>query len=470
MPLRLDRRRFLAVAGATAVLPWLGCGQSAPAAKGVPGTATVGATPAGPTLSTRFAGLSYEKTRLTVPLFTPSNAALAALLRLIGPGVLRIGANGVDTSSWRGAVSGLTPITPSQVDDFCGLLTSVGWQVIWGINLAKNTPASAADEAGYVAQRLGSSLLAFEIGNEVDLYGGNGDRPATWSYADFLAEWRQYAASIRSAVPGAPLSGPATASSINGYAVPFARDAGGQISLLTHHYYRANGRLSTSTLELLLAPDPALPGRLATLVGAAESNGIAGGFRMAECNSFYNGGAPGISDAHGTALWVLDYLFTCALGGATGVNLHGGGNGTGYTPIGDSSGVVASVRPEFHGVLLFALAASGRALPVTVDVPAGLDVTAYGVDRTDGGRNVVVINKDGSQAVERSVQTGSAASDWKGLLLTGPALDSATGTTLGGAPVLPDGSWTPSWSSLSARAGSLDVHVPAASAVLLRSL
>lgn len=472
MPVRLDRRRFLLAAGAAAASTrWLGCGHASPGPSGpaVSTTVTVGTAPAGPVLSSRFAGFSYEKTRLTVPLFTPDNAAFASVLRLVGPGVLRIGANGVDTSSWQGAVPGLTPITPAQVDAFCALMKAVGWQVVYGVNLAKSTPAAAADEAAFVAARLGSNLLAFEIGNEVDLYGGNGDRPSGWSYTAFLSEWQQVAAAIRASVPDAPLSGPATASSVNGYAVPFARDVGADVTLLTHHYYRANGKDPGSTLELLLAPDPALGPRLDTLVGAAAAHGIPGGFRMAECNSFYNGGAPNVSDAHGTALWVLDYLFTCALHGATGVNLHGGGNGPGYTPIGDASGVVVGLRPEFHGVLLFANAAQGRALPATATPASPVNVTAYGVARTDGGRNVVVVNKDGGTAIDATVATGAAATAWESLLLTGPDLSSPTGTTLGGAAVAADGTWSPSTTRVTASGGVLRTRVPPASAVLLRS-
>lgn len=91
--------------------------------------------------------------------------------------MLRIGANQVDRSSWNGVVEGLTPILPAQIDAFAAFVQATQWQVIYGVNLARNTPANAADEAAYVAERLGPSLLAWEIGNEPDLYVRHGYRP-----------------------------------------------------------------------------------------------------------------------------------------------------------------------------------------------------------------------------------------------------------------------------------------------------
>ena len=82
---------------------------------------------------------------------------------------------------------------------------------------------------------------------------------------------------------------------------------------------------ATSTIDLLLSPDPDLAQILTALKEAASTNQITRGYRMAEANSFYNGGAPGISDAFGTALWALEFCFTLAENGATGVNFHGGG-------------------------------------------------------------------------------------------------------------------------------------------------
>src|SRR5205085_884902 len=55
---------------------------------------TLGRLPAG------FAGFSFEKTHLTDGFFTASHAALIAMFKLLGPGVVRIGADDVNISVW----------------------------------------------------------------------------------------------------------------------------------------------------------------------------------------------------------------------------------------------------------------------------------------------------------------------------------------------------------------------------------
>ena len=92
----------------------------------------------------------------------------------------------------------------------------------------------------------------------------------------------------------------------------------------------------------------------------AEQLGIP--YRISECNSYFNGGAFGVSDSYASSLWVIDFLFHVALGGATGVNMHGGGNSPGYTPIADNDGGVVEARPVYYGMLLFTLAGPGTIL------------------------------------------------------------------------------------------------------------
>ena len=67
-----------------------------------------------------------------------------------------------------------------------------------------------------------------------------------------------------------------------------------------------------------------------------------------------------MSDAFGTALWAIDFLFTNAQNGSTGANFHGGGDGTGYTPIADDNGNVVGARPLFYGIFLFARRGRGQ--------------------------------------------------------------------------------------------------------------
>lgn len=421
-------------------------------------------------LTSRFVGLSYEKDKLGQPMFTAENGALLRLCRLLGPGVLRIGANAVDRSVWLGAIPGLMPIQPLMVDALAAFAKQTGWQVIYGINLANNTTALAAAEAAHAARVLGDQLLAFEVGNEPDLYAHNGYRPTSWRYDDFLSEWRAMAEAITAAAPSARLAGPAAASFATGFARPFARDAAAQISLLTQHYYRADGRDPRSTLDLLLRDDPPLAGELRHISQAVRDSNLPLGWRMAECNSFFNGGAPHISNAYGTALWVIDFMFQCALNGCNGVNLHGGGHGPGYTPIADDNGGVVEVRPVYYGLLLFALGAQGTSVRGIVEGSPHLRLSAYGTLREDGGVNVVMINTEAEAAVDAQLTLGQSASTLEPFWLTGAALAATSGQTLNDAIVSADGSWSPQAQTMvPVTAQTTLIHMPPASAVLLRS-
>ena len=444
----------------------------------VPGTVTVIPSVVLARIGPAFAGLSYEKSHLIGNFFSGGNLALVALLHLLGPSVLRVGGNSVDETLWQAADAGASTadaaapniITKGDVDGLAAVTKAAGWSVIYGVNMKTSTPALAADEAAYAATDLAGNLLGFEIGNEVDLYKSTIISP-TWSYAIFKAQWESFASAIRASGPGAnaPLTGPAAASNYEGYTIPFAADEASRILLLTQHYYRANGMLATSTLDLLLRADPGLVTMLQALSTASVKSGIVNGYRCSECNSFYNGGASGVSDAYGTALWGIDFLFTNARYGASGVNFHGGGNGPGYTPIADSNGAVVGARPLYYGMLLFALAGTGSLYETQASV-ANLNFTAYAVGPADGSTNVVLVNKDAATTAHITLDVGKTISAATITRLQGPALDATTGTTLGGASVTAMGTWSPQMPGNAPVSGNrVTVDVPPASAALVKT-
>jgi hypothetical protein len=308
--------------------------QPVPAGTLTPATVTVGSTTAG-SIGAAFAGLSYEKNTLSsaVPLFTGSNTGLIAMFQRLGTSVLRIGGNSVDKNVWTPNGPGQTvgQIAPSDVNSLAAFLKATGWKCLYGINLEgtaaaspyKTTPALAAAEVAYVSQALGSSLLGIEIGNECDLYGDSGNYyyGTGWSLSAFETLWSQFRSAILAVTPAVTITGPADGSHESTWTVPFGQYAtSSQISLLTQHYYRADGSLPTSTAAFLVTPDATLISNLQILQAGAQAIGVP--YRMSECNSFYNGGAPGISDSYASSLWVLDYLFNCAQYGASGVNFH----------------------------------------------------------------------------------------------------------------------------------------------------
>src|SRR5271154_5121732 len=241
-----------------------------------------------------FAGLSYEKNKLSSPIFSASNSDLIALFKRIGPSVLRIGGNSVDQTAWTANGAGQTAgqIAPSDVAALASFVKATGWQVLYGINLGgaatgATTPALAAAEVAYAAQQFGTSLLGIEIGNECDLYGDSGNYFAgNWSLSQFETLWGQFRSAILATTPAVPVTGPASAGRESSWTVPFGQFVTkNEITLLTQHYYRADGSLPTSTGAFLITPDATLLKDLATLQTGAAEIGIP--YRMSECNSFY---------------------------------------------------------------------------------------------------------------------------------------------------------------------------------------
>ena len=416
-------------------------------------------------------GLSYEKFALSYAYFHPSNRNLIALFRRLGDGVLRIGGGSVDRVLWTPNSKGAThaQVTPANIKALAGFLQATGWRCLYGVNLATSTPALAAEEVAYAARTLGSNLLGIEIGNECDEYGVAGNFFAgNWTFADFLTRWDSFRAAILQVVPDVPFTGPATGGGnhISTWTLPFGQSVtAGEITLLTQHYYRASGASTISTASFLISPDPKLTGELTTLNAGAQQLGIP--YRISECNSFSNGGAAGVSDSYASSLWVIDFLYCTALGGATGINMHGGGNAPGYTAIADHSGDVIEARPEYYGLLMFVLAGDGALLETQLSVGT-VDATAYAVRKASGGVNLMVVNKDTLQNLTLTIETNQTIQAASQQTMTGSSLAATSGVTIQGATVNKDGSFSPvSPDTLTPAGTRTTCYIPALSAALI---
>jgi len=439
---------------------------------------TVGAGLPG-VIGPEYGGLSYEKAMLSGRLFTQSNAELVGLFNQLGPSLVRIGGNTVERQVWtaggRGGTAG--QIAPADVDALAGFLKATGWRCLYGVNLAgaatnATSPVLAAEEVKYVVRALGRSLAGIEIGNEPDLYASAGYFPkVTWTLQAYEALWRRFRDAVVAANPGVVVTGPAAAGSVPAWTLPFAAGERGRIQMVTQHYYRANGQDPASTAAKLITTD----WRLHTVLEALKHAGWAAGapVRLAECNSYYNGGAPGVSNSYASALWVIDFLFTCALWEVSGVNLHGGGRGA-YTTIADRNNEVVEVRPQYYGLKLFGMAGEGTLLQTTINAD-GRNLSAYAVRSPAGGLSLMLVNKEPAEDVEVAVSLPRAATGARAVTMTqlspgaaGPSLTATSGVRLQGAGVALDGGWTPEpATAVPVRGRSLSVRAPRLSAVLL---
>lgn len=420
-----------------------------------------------------FMGLGYEISSVATPgLLSASNRIYVGLVRRLGSGgVIRIGGNTSDYSAFSphaAAVSApkTTVINQQGLRDLAAFLRATGWSLIWGLNLGGGGIEQAVEEARAVASTAGDRLLAFEIGNEPDLFVHEGHRQH-FSYDDYLEEYRRYKAAIRAALPHAVFAGPDAAIATD-WVERFAADEGHDLRLLTHHYYR-EGQSQRSTMDKLLRPDPKLATMLDRVQAASRAAGVP--YRICETNSFSGGGRPGVSDTFAAALWALDYLCVLAWHGAGGVNMETGVNQLGfissYSPIADDEHGHFTAAPEYYGMLAFAEGCRGERVATHYDAGA-MDLTAYATADATGAATAVIVNKEISTDAQVRIAAGAKTGRARVMRLTGPSLDSKTDVKLGGAAVGPDGRWHGGYESAQVVNGGCNIRVPAASAAIVK--
>lgn len=417
-----------------------------------------------------FTGLSVETSILpNAAYFNGSDQSLKGLIKRLGVrGVLRVGGNSSEYSNWEGmspTTTGTYHIGPAELERLASIAEEVNWQVIYGLNLGTGSPQQAAAEAKAVRARLGNRLLAFQIGNEPDLFAGNGLRPRTYSINDYMKEWAEFHSAVEAAVPGAPFGGPDIAFRTF-WEMPFATKFAHDLRFLSLHYYSEGpGSSPKSTIEKMLAPNAMLLRGTSALAAAAAAINVP--YRMTECNSCYGGGRPGVSDTLASALWGVDYMFQLAAAGYAGCNFHGGTGGA-YSPLVEAAAgeMEYNARPLYYGMLMFALGGQGQMVP-SIFMQPNLNVNAYAVTGPHHQLQITIVNKEASTPIDVVVTMDERYHKGSILRLTGADLSTKTGITLGGSPVSSSGDWKPTTAELaSVQNRTLTVHVPAASAAL----
>ena len=400
-----------------------------------------------------FAGFSYEKDRVGAGLFDAHDTNLVNLFRLLGPSVLRIGGNLVDIVNWNPGGSGgsAKEIAPADVTKLAGFLQATGWKVIYGINLKTNTATNAASEAAFAAKGLGSSLLAFEIGNEPNFYR---------TEATYEASYNAYVKAIHAKVPGAVFDGPGQGDSTSWVATFGPHEKNNSLQILSTHIYIGNK--TTATIAGMLASNNSgrLPNAETVMADAQSANGIPQ-WRMTEANSYFHGGADGVSNVQAAALWALRFMYGIAANHGAGVNFHGGTSTQfplAYSPIVFHGLTPTGVQAVYYAELLWTLAGTGPLHAATVSgAPA---VTAWGI-----GNNVLVSN-EGPAALTATVKLTRPATKASGYLLTAPTLSSKA-ITIADSDVTASAAFHPAPQTLTVSGSTVTLTIPAGSAVLI---
>lgn len=511
----MDRRSFLLRAGAVVASSAMTRSASADTSPEVALEVTLHDDAAAAQIPLTYVGLSYELAQLSDPtFFSAANRDLVGHFRLLSAnGVLRLGGNTSEFCWLR--VNASTPepklhvppgnldanwmphrlfaIDTEAIDALAEFLQATGWRLIYGVNFGNSTPQRAAEEAAYVAEKIGDRIEFFQIGNEPDLYikASNGTRPPGWSFSDYVREWTGFAEAIVARVPNARFGGPDVAASsdwVNQFSEQVPSSIAPRLVALTGHYY-AEGPPDDPrvTIERLLAGNPKISVETKAIVASAQKHSRI--YRMTEGNSCYRGGKPGMSDAFAAALWAGDYLLELASLGCAGVNLHGGrsefltaglgGHTPGmnvaktpqavpsgfYSPIQSEQGREPKAMPVFHGMML-ANQFSGHTMMRTECDFKGVNATVYAARRGESAK-VAIFNKDahaGALFAIRSEHLVRTAVAWR---LQAPSLDSTVGVTLAGAQIQAQAHWSPSAEVIEVRNGVAHLIVPGGSAALL---
>ena len=424
-------------------------------------------------IASDFLGLGYEISSVARPgLLSPANRTYVELVRTLGvEGVVRVGGNTADYARYSATAAPVsspygTTVNDRALKELGGFLQATGWKLIWALNLGSGSEEEAVAEAKAVVAVTQDRLLAFEIGNEPDLFSREKHRPPGYGYEQWLADYRRYKGALRAQLPSLPLAGPDAAGKTE-WVSRFAVDEGKDIVLLTHHYYR-EGQNPGSTIAKLLGVDAKLQPQLDQMRAASQRCGVP--YRICEVNSFSGGGRPGVSDTMASALWVLDYMFTLASNSCGGVNMETGVNQLGfissYSPIGDDEQGHYSARPEYYGMLAFSLAGRGELLRTEVS-PTTTEIKTYATRSKAGSLQLTLINKSATGATLH-LDTKSSSRQSSVIRLGGPAVDARTQVTLGGAEITAAGTWKASKEEkIPVNNGQLTIPLAATSAAIL---
>jgi hypothetical protein len=365
-----------------------------------------------------FVGFSFEFQ--AVQDYTGSdrraiNPVLVQLIRDVAPGqtpVLRIGGNSTDRSWW--PIPGVTPpppITYTLTDSWLAttreLAIETGAKLILGVNLELDNPGEAAAEARAYRTGIGTRHIdALEIGNEPELYnvypwyteGGVPiySRPATYDMDAYTQEFAQFAKRF----PRFALAGPATGGRSWLVRTPHLFATEPRLKVVTYHRYpliscfTRPGDARYPSIPNLLEPASArdLLKGIGDTIAFAHSHRAT--VRLDELNSVACEGTPGVSDTFASALWMLDSLFALARAGVDGVNIHTL-PGAAYQPFvfrRIHGRWLATVLPEYYGLLMFAQAAPPGSRMLDIHQTSSTDVRSRATMAPDGTVHLVLIN------------------------------------------------------------------------------
>jgi hypothetical protein len=455
--------------------------------------ATAAVTPNTRPLPSGFLGLSMQYKAFEQYVGTNPkavNPAFLNLIREIAPDqspVLRFGGDSTDWTWW--PVPGMKKpggvtytLTPRWLQIARAMNTALHSRLILGVNLEAGSVKLAKTEANALVNGIGKQNVAgLEIGNEPELYSAfnwydrNGvgvkGRSKSWTEAAFSKQFNQFASVMPAGVPVAgPASGSATYLAQLG---PFLKGQP-RVKLSTFHAYPLKhctpGKVLTTSQLLSPASTSGFAKAQAKYVNVSHRYGKLA--RLDEMNGITCGGYGGVSNAFGSALWVLDTLFELDHVGVDGVNIQTvpGSVQEIFGPAGGDGGSMV-VNPEFYGLMMFAQAAPAGSKLITIPASLPSGVNLWATRATGGTVHAVLINDNFAKPATVKVPLSSPAGPGTLEALRAPHIGATSGVTLGGRTFgasTTTGLLPPyQLQQVTASDGRYSVRVPPATAIML---
>ena len=320
-------------------------------------------------------------------------AALARAIRGLGSPALRIGGDSQDETAPAGAPphAGASDLPRGFWARLGCLERETAIPIVVGLNLASAEPSWAARIAAAARAVIPPGRLAFELGNEPDIYGAhvpwwNGRALAhdPMPFATYLHRVEQVAAAIGR---HSFIEGPDLASGRWVRAVPaLARTLG--LRAIDAHFYPldacAGGADASASALLSRAVQTKLDERV-RLARDARAAGLPA--LISEANSVSCGGLAGVSDSPAAAVWAFRLVLGALRAGFASVRFHSSGGP--YDPFALAQGRLA-LRPLYLGLRAAATVLGGGG--VLRALAGGESLDAVTLIRPDGAATDLLSN------------------------------------------------------------------------------
>jgi hypothetical protein len=318
-----------------------------------------------------------------------------------------------------------------------GAYNSSGW------NTLKTTVPLAC-------KALAGQLEFWEVGNEPDLFIGS-RRPSTYNASQYATEWLNTTAHFESYLHSAC---PELAKSIK-YIAPSLSSPGAKLHIadvfpdegtetkkitqVSIHNYMNGATVPGVTLQNTLMSHTAVVNSITNHVNYAKTSTISAEYIIGEHNSLYGGGASGLSDVFGAALWAMEFsLYAASTGVIKRVHFHQsvGSPYAAWVP----SGNLTTNAPYYGKLAASAFLAQSSTIDVTtiaLNKDADKD-SGYGAYINGDLRRVAVLNlrqynsgsgTRGNQTYSVKVSPGTS---WTSQRLTAAGATDKTGVTFDG--------------------------------------